>query len=313
MTTGVRGPTSSQPVDLALAAIEQSDPVLAGDSWRRLVFRRLIRSPSAIIGLILIGGMAIISIIAPLLTHNDPIALPTTISLNELNALPSRAHPFGTDYVGRDLFARVLYGGRLSLPAGLGAVLISFSIGVPLGTIAGFLGRVVDDVIMRCMDVLLAFPGIILAIGIVTILGPSLMSTVIAIGIVGIPGYARIARGQTLQARELDYTLAARSTGAGTLHIVFRHITPNIIDPIVVLATLNLGGAILATAALSFIGLGSRPPDPNWGVLLSDGYEHMFQSWAELVFPALAIIVAVLGINLLGDGLADALNPKSRR
>jgi ABC-type dipeptide/oligopeptide/nickel transport system permease subunit len=250
---------------------------------------------------------------APWIAHYDPIAIPTTVSLKDLNALPSGAHPFGTDYIGRDLFSRVVYGGRLSLPAGLAAVLISVSFGVPLGTIAGYIGHALDDVIMRAMDVLLAFPGIILAIGIVTILGPSLTSTVIAIGIVGIPGYARIARGQTLQARELDYTMAARSTGAGPLHIVFRHIVPNIADPLIVLATLNLSGAILATAALSFIGLGTRPPDPNWGILVSDGYEHMFQSWAELLFPALAIVISVLGINLLGDGLADALNPRSNR
>jgi peptide/nickel transport system permease protein len=287
-----------------------SSDLAAGGSWRQLVLRRLIRSPSAMVGLALMIVVVLLALLAPVLTPYDPIGVPATFSLADLNALPSGTHPFGTDYLGRDLLSRVLYGGRLSLPAGLGSVLIAFSIGVPLGTIAGFIGRFLDDIIMRAMDMLLAFPGIILAIGIVTILGPSLISTVIAIGIVGIPGYARIARGQTLQARELDYTLAARSTGAGPLHIVFRHIIPNVVDPIVVLATLNLGGAILATAALSFIGLGTQPPAPNWGVLLSNGYEHMFQSWAELVFPALAIVISVLGINLLGDGLADALNPR---
>jgi peptide/nickel transport system permease protein len=278
--------------------------------WSRLILRRLVRTPSAIIGLVLVGFMVVISLAAPLLTHFDPNAIPTTLTISELNALPSGRHLLGTDYLGRDLLARVLYGGRSSLPAGLGVVLIAFGIGVPVGTFSGYIGRVTDDIVMRGMDVLLAFPGIILAVGIVTILGPSLLSSVIAVGIASIPAYARVARGSTLQTKESDYVASSRAQGGGNLHIVFRHIIPNIVDPLIVLATLNLGGAILATAALSFIGLGTQPPGANWGTLLNTGYEHMFQSWAEVVFPGLAIVIAVLGINLLGDGLADSLNAR---
>jgi ABC-type dipeptide/oligopeptide/nickel transport system permease subunit len=284
--------------------VAQRPPV----SWARLVLRRLVRNPSAVVGLILVGVIAVASAAAPLIARYDPNVLPTPFLPSELNQLPSSSHPFGTDYLGRDLLARVLYGGRASLPAGLGVVLIAFGIGVPFGTIAGYIGGVLDDLIMRTVDIMLAFPGIILAIVIVTILGPSLLSSVIAVGIVSIPAFARLSRGSTLQARENDYVTASRAQGAGSVHIAFRHIIPNIVDPLIILATLSLGGAILATAALSFIGLGTQPPDANWGTLVNAGYEHMFQSWAEIVFPGLAIVISVLGVNLLGDGLADALN-----
>jgi peptide/nickel transport system permease protein len=262
------------------------------------------------IGLTLVGFVVLACLAAPLIAHYDPNAIPTSFTLSKLNQLPSGSHLFGTDYLGRDLLARVLYGGRSSLLAGFGVILIAFGIGVPLGTTAGYVGRLLDDLLMRAMDVLLAFPAIILAVGIVTILGPSLLSSVIAIGIVSVPAYARLARASTLQARENDYVAAARAQGAGSLHIVFRHIIPNIVDPLIVLATLSLGGAILATAALSFIGLGTQPPAANWGTLLNSGYEHMFQSWSEVVFPGLAIVISALGINLLGDGLADSLNAR---
>jgi ABC-type dipeptide/oligopeptide/nickel transport system permease subunit len=157
---------------------------------------------------------------------------------------------------------------------------------------------------------LLAFPGILLAIGIVAILGPSLKSAVIAVGIASIPGFARIARGSTLQTKENDYVKASQALGARHRHILSRHVLPNVVDPLIVLATLNLGYAILATAALSFLGLGTQLPTSDWGTMLSEGYEHMFQSWSEVTFPGLAIVICVLGINLLGDGLGDALNPR---
>ena len=208
------------------------------------------------------------------------------------------------------MWSRVVYGGRISLPAGLGVVAIGFGAGVPLGLIAGFVGGLVDDIIMRVVDILLAFPGILLAIGVVAILGPGLTSAVIAVGIAIIPGFARLARGSTLRAREQDYVEAARSQGARTTHILLRHILPNIVDPLIVLATLSLGSAILATAALSFLGLGTQLPTSDWGTLLSQGYEHMFQSWSEVTFPGIAIIVSVLGINLLGDALSDAIDPR---
>jgi peptide/nickel transport system permease protein len=306
---GDRGAASSE-----LFTVEEVEiDVRIQSSWGRQIARRLIRNPNAIAGLGLLGFMVFVSAAAPLLTHYNPDQAPINFSLSGLNVLPSGAHPFGTDYLGRDLLSRVLYGGRASLPAGLGVVVIAFSIGVPFGTIAGYIGGLIDDVIMRGVDVLLAFPGIILAVGVVTILGPSLLSTVVAVGIASIPAYARIARGSSLQAREQDYVAAARAQGAGHRHIILRHVIPTILDPLIVVMTLNLGAAILATAALSFIGLGTQPPASNWGTLLNAGYEHMFESWAEVVFPGLAIVISVLGINLLGDGLADALNPRLHR
>lgn len=269
------------------------------------IARRLRSDPSAIAGFCLLGLMVILALVAPLIARYPPNA----INLNALNGTPSPAHWLGTDYLGRDLWSRVVYGGRISLPAGLGVIAIAFFIGVPIGVTAGFVGGVVDDIFMRCIDILLAFPGILLAIGVVAILGPGLTSAVIAIGISTVPGFARLARGSTLSTRQLDYVHAARARGMSNWYILGRHILPNIVDPLIVLATLSLGSAILATAALSFLGLGTQLPTSDWGTLLSQGYEHMFQSWSEVTFPGFAIIVAVLGINLLGDALSDAMDP----
>jgi peptide/nickel transport system permease protein len=270
------------------------------------ILRRLRSDSSAIAGVFLLGLTIVLAIVAPLVAHRGP----DTIDLNVLNQNPSSSYWFGTDYLGRDMWSRVVYGGRISLPAGLGVVGIAFGVGVPLGLIAGFVGGLVDDIIMRFVDILLAFPGILLAIGVVAILGPGLTSAVIAVGIAVIPGFARLARGSTLRAREQDYVEAARAQGAKNSHILLRHILPNIVDPLIVLATLSLGSAILATAALSFLGLGTQLPTSDWGTLLSQGYEHMFQSWSEVTFPGIAIIVSVLGINLLGDALSDAIDPR---
>jgi peptide/nickel transport system permease protein len=280
-------------------------------TFTRQIMQRLWSDPSAIVGAALLGLMALAALLAPLIARYPPNAF----DLSALNEGPSAAHWLGADYLGRDIWSRVLYGGRTSLPAGLGVVAIALSIGAPFGLIAGYAGRLVDDIIMRLMDCLLAFPGILLAIGIVAILGPSLTSAVIAVGVALIPGFARLARGSTLQARELDYVEASRAQGAGHRHILVRHILPNIVDSLIVFATLNLGSAILATAALSFLGLGTQLPTSDWGTLLSTGYEHMFQSWGEVTFPGIAIIIAVLGTNLLGDALTGALDPRqwSRR
>lgn len=276
------------------------------DTFARQIMQRVRSDPSAIAGVALIGLMVFLAVIAPLIARYPP----NGFDLSALNQGLSAAHWFGTDYLGRDMWSRVVYGGRTSLPAGLGVIAIALGVGAPLGLIAGYTGRLVDDVIMRLMDCLLAFPGILLAIGIVAILGPSLTSSVIAVGVALIPGFARLARGSTLQARALDYVEASRAQGAGSLHILFRHILPNIVDPLIVLATLNLGSAILATAALSFLGLGTQLPTSDWGTLLSNGYEHMFQSWSEVTFPGIAIIISVLGVNLLGDALSNAIDPR---
>jgi ABC-type dipeptide/oligopeptide/nickel transport system permease subunit len=270
------------------------------------IMRRLRSDPSAIAGVILLGLMVVLAIAAPLVAHRNPDAIDLTV----LNKRPSGTYWFGTDYLGRDLWSRVAWGGRISLPAGLGVVAISFGFGVPFGLIAGYVGGIIDDVIMRVVDILLAFPGILLAIGVVAILGPGLTSAVIAVGVAVIPGFARLARGSTLHTREQDYVSASRAQGASGWHMLTRHILPNIVDPLIVLATLNLGSAILATAALSFLGLGTQLPTSDWGTLLSQGYEHMFQSWSEVTFPGIAIIISVLGVNLLGDALSDAIDPR---
>jgi peptide/nickel transport system permease protein len=275
-------------------------------TWSGQIRRRLVANPSAMIGLALLGFVVVLALLSPLIERYGP----NTVNISNLNELPSGTHWFGTDYLGRDTWARVITGGRISLPAGLMVIVIGMGIGSPMGVIAGYVGGIIDDVIMRIVDILLAFPGILLAIGIVAILGPGLNSAVIAVGIAIIPGFARIARGSTLKTREQSYVDACRAQGASTMRILARHILPNIVDPLIVLATLSLGGAILSTAALSFLGLGTQLPTSDWGTLLSQGYEHMFDSWAEVTFPGIAIIIAVLGINLFGDGLSDALDPR---
>ena len=258
-------------------------------------------------GLLLLVLIVLLALLAPLIARYDPETYHDFLATNQL---PSGSHWFGTDYLGRDLWSRVLYGSRVSLPVGLGVVAIEFGIGVPLGLIAGYTGKLVDDLLMRLVDVKLALPGLLLPLGVIAILGPRLKSTVVALGIAGVPIYARLARGTTLKVREQDYVAAARSMGCGRFQILIRHVLPNILDPLIVQATLSLGGAILAASALSYLGVGTQPPTADWGTLLSSGYEHMFQAWSEIAFPGLAVCLAVLGINLLGDGLADALNPR---
>jgi ABC-type dipeptide/oligopeptide/nickel transport system permease subunit len=295
-----------------MVAVETNEPLLDEPlSAKHITFtgqivRRLLSDPSAIAGMVLFGLMVVLAVIAPLIARYGPNA----IDINSLNLVPSGDHWFGTDYLGRDMWSRVLYGGRISLPAGLGVIAIAFGVGVPFGLIAGYAGGIVDDLTMRSVDVILSFPAILLAILVLAVLGPSLTSAVIAVGVAVIPGPARLARGSTLRAREYEYVEAARAQGASRGYILVRHILPNVIDPLIVLATLTLGSSIIALAALSFLGLGTQPPASDWGTLLSNGYEHMFESWSEVTFPGIAIIIATLGINLLGDGLSDAFDPR---
>ncbi|MBV9282924.1 MAG: ABC transporter permease [Chloroflexi bacterium] len=270
------------------------------------LLRRVLANPSAVIGLALLLLMVGLAVFAPLIAHYGP----NTIDVSSFNQEPSGAHWFGTDYLGRDVWSRCLYGGRISLPAGLQVVALGFALGTPLGLVAGYVGGFVDDLIMRLMDVLFSFPGFLLAIGVVAILGPGLESAVIAVGIAIAPSFARVARGSTLSARENDYVLAARLLGTPHRRIIFRHILGNVIGPLIVVATLSLGGAILVTAGLSYLGLGTQLPTSDWGTMLSGGYSHMFEAWSEVAFPGLAIVISVLGVNLLGDGLSDAFNPR---
>jgi ABC-type dipeptide/oligopeptide/nickel transport system permease subunit len=271
-------------------------------------FRGLVRRPKFVVGAVLFGVVVLLAILAPLVARYNP----NTPDFSAINQNPSSAHLLGTDYLGRDLWARLVWGGRTSLPAGCLIVLFSFVVGVPWGIMAGYGNRQIEEMLMRLIDVLLAVPGLVLALTIVAILGPSIKSVIIALGVAGIPGYARIARASTLSTKGLDYVLSARAQGAGPLHIMRTHILRSIVDPLVIVATLNLSGAILAAAAFSFLGIGTQLPGADWGTMLASGYNYMFLSWAQVTFPAIIIVTAVLGINLLGDMLGEFLNPRLR-
>jgi peptide/nickel transport system permease protein len=223
---------------------------------------------------------------------------------------PSSSHPFGTDELGRDVFTRVLHGARISPAIGVIAIAIAGVIGTALGLISGYAGGVSDNIIMRGMDILLAFPGILLAIVIVATLGPGLRNAMIAVGIAFVPTFARVVRGDVLVEREKEYAVAARGVGASGARIAFREILPNVWGPVTVLATLAVAGAILAAAGLSFLGLGASPPTSEWGSMLSEGRNYLPAQWWIAVFPGCAIALTVLGINLVGDGLRDTLDPR---
>jgi peptide/nickel transport system permease protein len=232
--------------------------------------------------------------------------------VNRLKA-PTAEHLFGTDDQGRDLLRRVLHGANVSLRVGIAAVALAMTLGSLIGLIAGFFGGLSDNVLMRLMDIMLSFPAMLLAIGIVATRGPGLDNTMLAIGIVNIPIYARLARVTTLSIKEQDYITAARSIGVQPARIISRHVFPNSLSPIIVQGTLSIATAILDAAALGFLGLGAQPPTPEWGAMLSDGYKFLtIGAWWVLLFPGLAIMFTVLGFNLLGDGLRDALDPRLR-
>jgi peptide/nickel transport system permease protein len=225
---------------------------------------------------------------------------------------PTGLHWFGLDELGRDIFARVLSGARISLLVGLVVVGVSSVLGTMLGSIAGYFGGLVDEIVSRVMDILLAFPGLLLAIAMVAVLGPSLTNVILALSLIGWVGYARLVRGQVLRARELEFVQAARALGASTPRILMRHIIPTALPAVTVQATLGMGGAILAEASLSFLGLGVQPPTPSWGTMLSYGRAHLLEAPHLTIFPGIAIAVLVLGFNFLGDGLRDALDPQAQ-
>ena len=257
------------------------------------------------VGGAIVGLAVLLAIAGPLLTPYDPASQALALRLEG----PTGAHLFGLDELGRDIFARVLAGARISLLVGLVVVSISATAGVCLGAVAGYFGGRIDEIISRVTDILLAFPGLLLAIALVAVLGPSLTNVVLALSLIGWVGYARLVRGQVLRARELEFVQAARALGAPTPRILLRHVIPTTLPAVTVQATLGMGAAILAEAALSFLGLGVQPPTPSWGTMLNGGRAHLLDAPHLTIFPGLAIALLVLGFNFLGDGLRDALDP----
>jgi ABC-type dipeptide/oligopeptide/nickel transport system permease subunit len=251
---------------------------------------------------------ALASLIGPLLDHNDPVRQDLASAFLPL----SPAHPLGTDDLGRDQLVRLLYGGRLTLLVGFGAVAIGFLIGVPLGALSGYLGGWLDMLTQRVVDVILAFPNILLAIALVAALGPGLRNVIISVGITSIPAFVRLVRASALSIRELPYVEAARALGVSDWRILLRHVIPNSLAPVIVQATLQLGAAILVAAGLGFLGLGVQPPTPEWGTMLGSSRQFIFSDSILVTVPGLAIFGAVLAFNLLGDGLRDALDPRLR-
>jgi peptide/nickel transport system permease protein len=264
----------------------------------------------AIFGTAVLGVFILMAVFAPYLAPYGPLQQ----NLSEKFAGPSLAHPFGQDELGRDILSRVIYGARISLTAGLAAVAVATVVGTIVGLVAGYLGRWPDSLLMRLMDVLLAFPSILLAIVIVSVLGPSLPNAMLAIGIVFIPQIARVVRSAVISVRERDYIEAERALGAGNAQIVISGVLPNSMAPLIVQATLTLATAILDVAALSFLGLGARAPTPEWGAMLTDAFRSGFgvflQGQHAIIFPGIAIALAVLSVNFIGDGLRDALDPR---
>ena len=254
-------------------------------------------------GACVVGLAVLAAVIGPWLVPYDPSAQELALRLEG----PSRLHWLGLDELGRDILARVMSGARISLFVGLVVVSVSASIGAAMGALAGYYGGIIDEAISRVIDILLAFPGLLLAIALVAVLGPSLTNVVIALSLIGWVGYARVARAQVLQAREFEYVVAARAIGAAAPRILIRHVLPAALPALTVQATLGMGGAILSEAALSFLGLGVQPPTPSWGAMLNYGRVHVLDAPHLTVFPGLAIAIVVLGLNLLGDSLRDRL------
>ncbi|SNR74155.1 peptide/nickel transport system permease protein [Humidesulfovibrio mexicanus] len=275
---------------------------LAPPSW-------LARYGMLALGLLLVGGMSLAALLAPWIAPYDPNA----INVDALLLTPSFAHPLGTDALGRDVLSRILHGGRVSLWVGFVAVGISTAIGLALGLVAGYFGRLADELIMRGVDVMLCFPSFFLILAVIAFLEPDLTNIMAVIGLTSWMGVARLVRAEAMALRGRDYVLAARAAGAGPLRIILRHILPNALAPVLVSATLGVAGAILVESSLSFLGLGVQPPDASWGNMLMDGKEVLeIAPWLS-VFPGVAILLTVLGYNLLGESLRDILDPRLRR
>jgi peptide/nickel transport system permease protein len=276
---------------------------LWGDAWTRLLKNR-----AAVLGGVIVVLLLAAGILAPWIAPYDPTRQNLRASLQP----PSLEHFFGTDVHGRDIFSRILFGAAISLRIGFLGSLLGGTIGVVLGLVSGFYGGRLDMLIMRLVDILLAFPGLLLAIAIIAAIGPGLENVIIAVGIFSVPTFTRVVRGSVLSVKQQDFIMAARTVGATDSRIMRYHLFPNILAPVLVLLTMRVATAILTAASLSFLGLGAQPPTPEWGAMLSDGREYMVLAPHVATFPGLAILLAVLGFNLFGDGLRDALDPRLR-
>jgi peptide/nickel transport system permease protein len=293
-------------VQLAAVADARAEAAQAVRASRSRVLARLVRRPAAAFGLAVIVLVVALAIAAPFVAPYDPIAT----SFSTVRKAPSAAHWFGTDEIGRDVLSRVIFGARASLAAGVVSVLISLTIGVPIGLVAGYAGGAVDMFISRVTDALLACPFLILAIALAAFLGPSLVNAMIAIGISATPVFVRLARGTTLAVKAEEFVLAARAIGNAPWRVALRHVLPNIVPPLLVQATLAIAAAIIAEASLSFLGLGQQPPQPSWGSMLNTAKNYIDNAPWMAVWPGLSIFVLVLSFNLVGDGLRDALDPR---
>ncbi len=290
-------------------AAQQPTP-LAERPTRSLSFpfvRRLLKRRLTVPSLIIIGGLIVCAVLAKVISPYDPINGQDYASANQG---PSLAHWFGTDYLGRDMLSRLIYGSRISLLVGVVAVAIGLAFGVTGGIIAGYFGRAVDSIIMRVMDVIWAFPSLMLALAITSALGRGTTNAMIAIGVINVPFFARVARASTLAVRDLEYITAARAIGTPSRQIVARHVLPNVAAPIIVQGSLAFGVAITTEASLDFLGVGAQPPTPTWGIDLQVGYQYLANNASVAIFPGLAIFVAVLAFTFLGDGLRVALDPR---
>ncbi len=308
---------ASERVDGSVTAIRAStkqriDPGMhiRPRSPARQALQRLRRDPAAMAAGVFLVLVALASVLAPVLAPRDPVQ---THLEHRLVPPGTPGYPLGADDLGRDILSRLLWGGRISLLVGFGAVLAAMSVGVLVGLLAGYFGGWLDSLVMRLIDILMAFPAILLAIAIVASLGPGLRNAMLAVAIVGIPYYARIVRGSVLSLREQEFVHAARLIGAPGVRILTRHILPNCLGPLIVAATLDVGWMIMAAAGLSFLGLGAQPPTAEWGVMLSQGRQFIRNAPHVSIIPGAAIFLVVLALNLLGDGLRDALDPRLRQ
>ena len=291
-----------------MESIARTIPVPRRTGFYQDAWRRLKRNRAALIGLFIVAAFALAAVLAPFILTTDPIEQDLDAQLLP----PSRLHWLGTDDLGRDLLTRIVYGGRTSLTVGIVSVVLALSVGTLLGLIAGFYGRWADSLTMRVMDIMLAFPATLLAIFIVGVRGPGLNNAMLAIGVINIPIFARLVRGSVLRVRGEEFVDAARALGAAAGRILGRHILPNTLAPIIVQATLGIGAAILEAAGLSFLGLGAQAPTAEWGAMLTNTREFLRDAPWAATFPGIAILLTVVGFNLLGDGLRDALDPRLR-